>query len=54
LEEAHQRFGVQYRAYVELGIDEELKQFYGKGNIMPYPGSDEFRSCSYEQRVNNG
>ncbi len=43
----------KYRAYVELGIDEELKQFYGKGNIMPYLGSDEFRSWTYDQRVTN-
>ncbi len=42
-----------YRAYVELGIDEELKPFYGKGNIMPCLGSDEFRSWAYEQRVTN-
>jgi hypothetical protein len=32
----------KYKAYVELGVDEESRQFYGKGNIMPYRGGDEF------------
>ena len=41
----------KYRAYVELGIDEEIQQFYGKGNLMPYLGSDEFRAWAYNQRA---
>jgi len=40
----------QYRTFVELGVDEELKQFYGKGNIMPYLGSDSFRNWVYSQK----
>jgi REP element-mobilizing transposase RayT len=41
----------QYRAYVELGLDEEIKQFYAKGNRMPYLGSDAFRTWAYRQRM---
>lgn len=40
----------KYRAYVELGTDEEIQQFYGRGNLMPYLGSDEFRAWAYGQR----
>ena len=25
-----------------MGIDEEIEQFYSKGNILPYLGSDDF------------
>jgi len=41
----------KYRAYVELGVDEEIKRFYAKGNVMPYLGSDEFRAWAYSQRM---
>ena len=41
----------RYKAYVELGIDEEIQQYYGKGNMMPYLGSEAFRSWVYSQRV---
>jgi hypothetical protein len=41
----------QYKVYVELGVDEEIRRFYGKGNIMPYLGSDEFRARAYRQRL---
>ena len=40
----------KYQAYVAQGIDEELKQFYNKGNIVPYLGSDSFREWAYQQR----
>lgn len=41
----------KYKAFVELGVDEELATFYEKGNVSPYLGSDEFRSWAYGQRV---
>ncbi|PCJ15850.1 MAG: hypothetical protein COB04_12360, partial [Gammaproteobacteria bacterium] len=41
----------KYKAFVEMGVDEELAKFYGKGNVSPYLGSDEFRSWAYDQRV---
>jgi len=40
-----------YRAYVELGVDEEIKQFYGKKNLMPYLGSEAFRTWAYSQKI---
>lgn len=40
----------QYKAYVERGVDEEIKQFYAKGHVM-YLGSDEFRTWAYRQRM---
>ncbi len=47
----HQRYFAQrYRVYVEQGIDEEIRRFYGRGNQMPYLGSEDFRSWAYEQR----
>jgi REP element-mobilizing transposase RayT len=39
----------KYQAFVELGVDEEIQQFYSKGNIIPYIGSDEFRQWVYQQ-----
>ncbi len=39
----------KYRAFVELGVDEEIQQFYGKGNLRPYIGSDVFRQWVYQQ-----
>ena len=55
-EEIYNQLGVKrlkkekYRAYVELGVDEELATFYSKGNQVPYLGSDEFRAWAYRQR----
>jgi len=43
----------KYKAFVEMGVDEEIKKFYGKGNIMPYLGSDEFRTWVYQQKTTN-
>ncbi len=45
------RYREKYRAYVELGVDEEIKQYYGKGNVMPYLGSEAFRDWAYSQRI---
>ncbi|MGD8568362.1 MAG: hypothetical protein PVJ39_09765 [Gammaproteobacteria bacterium] len=33
----------KYRAFVELGVDDEIAAFYGKDNQSPYLGSDAFR-----------
>jgi len=44
------RMQEKYRAYVELGIDEEIAKFYGKGNQSPYLGSQSFRDWIYKQR----
>ena len=41
----------KYRAFVELEIDDELTQFYNKGKIAPYLGSDSFRDWVYAQRL---
>jgi len=40
----------KYRAFVEMGVDEEIAVFYGKGNQAPYLGSDGFRDWAYQQR----
>lgn len=40
----------KYKAYVGLGVGDEIKQFYGKGSISPYLGSDTFRDWVYQQR----
>lgn len=40
----------KYRAFVELGIDEEIATFYGKGNIRPYLGGPLFRDWIYKQK----
>ena len=40
----------KYRAFVEMGVDEEIVVFYGKGNQAPYLGSDGFRDWAYRQR----
>ena len=41
----------KYRAFVERGVDEEIALFYGKGNTMPYLGSENFRDWAYSQRT---
>lgn len=41
----------KYRAFVNKNEDDELSQYYGKGNVTPYLGSDEFRAWAYSQRV---
>jgi len=43
------RMREKYRAYVELGIDEEIAKFYGKENQSPYLGSQCFRDRVYKQ-----
>lgn len=40
----------KYKAFVELGIDEKIQQFYGKGNVQSYLGGDDFRKWVYERR----
>lgn len=47
---AKRKIGERYRLFVEQGVDEEIQAFYGKGNVMPYLGSDEFRAWAYSQR----
>ena len=50
LEQLHvkTRLREKYRAYVELGIDEEIAKFYGKENLSPYLGSQCFRDWAYK------
>ncbi len=40
----------KYRAYVEMGVDEEIEGFFSQGNQRPYLGSDSFRDWAFEQR----
>jgi REP element-mobilizing transposase RayT len=40
----------KYQTYIEQGVDEELKQFYAKVNMVPFLGSDSFREWAYKQR----
>jgi putative transposase len=40
----------KYQSFVEMGVDEEIKTFYGKKNLMPFLGSDDFRAWAYEQQ----
>jgi len=47
---ASSRLREKYLAFVELGVDEEITRFYGKGNMMPYLGSEAFRDWAYAQR----
>ncbi len=42
-----------YQQYVELGIDEDIKRFYSKGNILGVLGSKEFREERREENENN-
>lgn len=44
------RLREKYRAFVELGVDEEMATFYNKGNQMPFLGSESFRDWIYKQR----
>lgn len=44
------RLAEKYRSFVERGVDDEIKQFYSRGNVMPYLGSDTFRNWVYRQR----
>jgi len=52
LEQLHvkRRVREKYRAYVELGIDEEIANFYGKENLSPYLGSQRFRDWAYKHK----
>ena len=43
----------KYRAFVRMGIDEEIAKFYGKGNQKSFLGSDRFRDWVYQQRLTN-
>jgi len=38
-----------YRNYVEKGVDEDIKRFYGKGNILSVLGDKEFRTERKEE-----
>ncbi len=40
----------KYKAFVEQGVDKEIKQFYGTGNQLAYLGSEAFRDWVYRQR----
>lgn len=42
-----------YRAYIELGIDEEIATFYGKGRQTPYLGGEGFRDWARHQHQSN-
>lgn len=41
----------KYRAFVEMGVDEEMTRLYSKENMVPYLGSDAFRDWAYARRV---
>ncbi len=43
-----------YRGYVEKGIDEDIKQFYSKGNILGVLGDKDFRIARKEAFENVG
>jgi len=44
------RLRERYRAYVEMGVDEEIAVLFGRGNLPPYLGSETFRDWAYRQR----
>ncbi len=58
--EIYQQLGVKsryrnrYRAYIEMGVDEEIKAFYRKRNQKGYLGSDKFRDWVYRHRQDDG
>lgn len=41
-----------YRGYVEQGVDEDIKRFYSKGNILGVLGDKEFRAARKEEFEN--
>ena len=43
----------RYRAYVEQGVDEELKHFYNQGNVLSVLGSETFREEIHGYRDND-
>ncbi len=45
---SRQRYA-RYKAFVELGTDEEIARFYGKGNVMSVLGSEGFREWAYSR-----
>ena len=45
------RWRARYRAFVDEGVDEEIKQHYGQGKVMPYLGSEAFRDWVYGRRI---
>ena len=48
----HRHCYAGYRAYVEAGIDEDIKRYYGKGNIAAVLGDKSFRESVYEADKN--
>lgn len=48
---AKRRLREKYREFVEMGVDEEIADFYGKGNQKPYLGGDGFREWVFQQRL---
>ncbi len=55
-EEIYAQLGVEsrirskYKAFVEMGDDGEINDFYSKGNVTPFMRSPEFRQWAYKQR----
>jgi len=43
------RLREKYRAFIEMGVDEEIAKFYAKGKQKPYLGSDGFRNWLHQQ-----
>lgn len=46
----HQKYQ-GYQSYVEQGIDEEIKQFYNRGNIASVIGNKEFIEWLHEEKI---
>ncbi len=46
----HKQRYVGYRTYVEAGVDEDIKRFYNKGNVLGILGTREFRDHILENR----
>jgi REP element-mobilizing transposase RayT len=45
------RLSEKYQAFVEAGVDEETRQYFSKGNFVPYLGSEAFRDWLYKKRT---
>ena len=41
----------RYKEFVELGVDEEIKQFYSREDSLPYLGSDDCRQWVYYRKT---
>ena len=48
----HRQRYAGYRAYVEAGIDEDIKRYYSQGNIATILGDKSFREAVYEEQTN--